>query len=383
MYSTVGAVRVDGHYDQGSHGEGKRGWEKSPREILVHLTRYVPRRLLSMCARRRMNKSHSRSQRSLRTAPEVGPSSSSHAEHKSASRKEYMRANPWVDGFERIHTRPQKGTSGISADDVDIIPGPPGHMSPSRIDEESMSNRMSSAGSKAIPRDRKPKLEVDVATTNTTVTETKSTLNRSSDAGPSLRRDRSNGAFPSWGNVPREAYAWSRHTPPAAINTTSPQVESPLNGTEESGASRQTVTPSLDEFPFPLPPSDSHYRNSASFFTTTPNFSEFPSTVANGHSPPGYQTNNTTYAVRHPQGQTGAAVPMLPLYSSRTVSHQTRAWALSNSATSDETLETIGTVTSQPAVVAVQQARRVSFLGPAHAVAVPSDAGHFDMPRAV
>lgn len=84
------------------------------------------------------------------TGTEVGPSA-----HGRALSKAYADADPWRGGFERIHAKPWKGknkSSGVRQDH--IAAGPSGqHVSLSRIDEESMSNRMSSGGSRVISRD--------------------------------------------------------------------------------------------------------------------------------------------------------------------------------------------------------------------------------------
>lgn len=172
-----------------------------------------------------------------------------------------------------------------------------------------------------------------------------------------------------------EAYGLPVHQlASAATSSASLTVDSPL--TEESGISRQLITPSLDEFPLPQPPMWNIQRELSPPSFHTPQSANFTATTTNITAVPNYHMNNTrTITDRHSHGGTDPSVSTLPLYSSRRVSSQTRVSGLSNVTTSDTSA---GTEVSQPVVVTVQQARRVS----AHAIPV-SDLNQFEVGRAV
>ncbi|KAF9444918.1 hypothetical protein P691DRAFT_299205 [Macrolepiota fuliginosa MF-IS2] len=322
--------------------------------------------------------SFQRNSRMSGTIPEAGPSDAGVGNEWGPSRG-YRRSNPWVD----LHYDKDRYGREAPPHEVDITSRPMGHLFLPRIDEESMSTRIPSADSQVASHgshSAKPRLRINSISLNIITTEIIQASNHAPVAEPESRLDHSPGGLsPSWGRVPEEANRLPIHSPLSATTST---MSSPW--TEESSVSRRIVTPSPDDFPLPPSSSESRYTDPSPFLATNPRSPKLSSNTPNVFSPPSYPTGDTAaQPIRHAQERpVEAGVFTMPVYSNWRASHQARMRSLSN-ATSESSVGTLSTVTSQPVVATVQQARRVSMLGPAPAIAVPYDIDHLNVPRAV
>lgn len=173
--------------------------------------------------------------------------------------------DPWAAAISRLHQKPPKskgkgkgkhGSFGTDRHDHRVAPEPVSpQISLSSINGESMSNRMSTDGNKAVPyghdSDAQPR---GLRNAPRAVAQPDfinlSTMNHPTDANPYSHNQTS--AFSSFSrNTPYDAYGTPVHQlANAAASTRSLRLDTPL--TADSDISRQLQTPSFD--PFPLPP---------------------------------------------------------------------------------------------------------------------------------